>query len=123
MSQAVSHATAELTPKPRPTGPCVMVIFGATGDLTSRKLIPALYNLLKIGLISEQFAIVGTGRDEYSQEKFRGMMAERLRMFATGDLEEKKVDWLVNRIYYCAGSFDDPKLYDRIAETLKTVDE
>ena len=44
-----------------------MVIFGATGDLTSRKLISALYNLIKNGLMSEQFAIVGTGRDDYSQ--------------------------------------------------------
>ena len=122
MSHAVSHALEDV-PKPRPTGPCVMVIFGATGDLTSRKLIPALYNLLKSGLMSEQFAIVGTGRDDYSQDKFRGMMTDRLRMFATSELEESKLEWLVSRIYYCAGSFDDPKLYKTIADTLTMVDE
>jgi len=125
MSQAASHAAVNPpeAPKPKPTGPCVMVIFGATGDLTSRKLIPALYNLLKSGLVSEQFAVVGTGRDDYSEEKFRGMMAERLRLFATGELEESKVEWLVSRIYYSGGAFDDPKLFEKIAEMLKTVDE
>ena len=124
MSHAVTHPAAELTqtPRPRPTGPCVMVIFGATGDLTQRKLIPALYNLLKSGLISDQFAVVGTGRDDYSAEKFRGMMAERLRMFATSELEESKLEWLVSRIYYSGGGFDDPRLYTGIADTLKKVD-
>src|ERR1041384_7002391 len=109
MSHAVSHAAADMTetPRPKPTGPCVMVIFGATGDLTSRKLIPALYNLLKSGLTSEQFAVVGTGGDDYSEEKFRDMMTERLRMFATSELEESKLQWLVNRIYYCAGAVID----------------
>jgi glucose-6-phosphate 1-dehydrogenase len=125
MSHAVTHATPAIaqSPRPRPTGPCIMVIFGATGDLTQRKLIPALYNLLKSGLVSEQFAIVGTGREDYPVEKFRGMMAERLRMFATSELEESKLEWLVGRIYYCGGSFDDPQLYDKIASSLKSIDE
>jgi glucose-6-phosphate 1-dehydrogenase len=124
MSQVVSQPAVEsLTPKPKPTGPCAMVIFGATGDLTSRKLIPALYNLLKSGLVSQQFAIVGTGREDYPVEKFRAMMAERLRVFATSKLEESELEWLVGRIYYCGGSFDDPKLYERLADSLKTVDE
>ncbi|MGH9521916.1 MAG: glucose-6-phosphate dehydrogenase [Terriglobales bacterium] len=124
MNHAVSQPeVAVLTPKPRPAGPCAMVIFGATGDLTSRKLIPALYNLLKGGLVSDQFAIVGTGREEYPVEKFRSMMAERLRVFATSKLEETELEWLVSRIYYCGGSFDDPHLYDGLADTLKTVDE
>src|SRR3954464_3681236 len=104
MSQAVTHAVEQAdTPNPKPTGACVMVIFGATGDLTSRKLIPALYNLLKSGLVSENFAIVGTGREEYPVEKFREMMSERLRMFATSQLEETELQWLVSRIYYCGG--------------------
>src|SRR3954469_11833270 len=116
MSHAVSHAIEDV-PKPKPTGPCVMVIFGATGDLTSRKLIPALYNLLKLGMMSEQFAIVGTGRDDYSQDKYLAMMTDRLSRFATSDLEDNKLEWLVSRICYCAGSFGDPKLYQTIAGT------
>ncbi len=124
MSHAVTHAVPDSTaPKPKPAGPCIMVIFGATGDLTSRKLIPALYNLLRGGLVSDNFAIVGTGREEYPVEKFRQMMSERLRMFATSELEEEKISWLVDRIYYCGGAFDDPELYKKIGDTLKTVDE
>ena len=110
-------------PKPKAAGPCVMVIFGATGDLTSRKLMPALYNLLKLGLISDNFAVVGTGREEYPTDKFRDMMSERLKMFATGQLEEKELQWLVSRIHYCGGAFDNPELYQKIAETLAKVDE
>jgi glucose-6-phosphate 1-dehydrogenase len=125
MSLAVTHPGSERQDirKPKSAGPCVMVIFGATGDLTSRKLIPALYNLLKSGLVSDQFAVVGTGREEYPVDKFRGMMSERLRMFATSELEEGKIEWLVSRIYYCGGAFDDPQLYEKIADTLKTVDQ
>src|ERR1044071_1973503 len=107
MSHAVSHAAADMTetPRPKPTGPCVMVIFGATGDLTSRKLIPALYNLLKSGLMSEQFAVIGTGRDDYTNEKFREIMVEKLRTFATSELDDAKIQWLASRIYYCNGAF------------------
>ena len=56
---------------PPPSGPCAMVIFGATGDLTARKLFPALYNLAKSNLLSREFAIIGVGRSAYSIDQFR----------------------------------------------------
>src|SRR5271169_6957725 len=59
----------------RPAPPCVMVIFGAAGDLTKRKLIPALYNLARSRLLPDQFAIVGVSREEYSIDEFRTRMA------------------------------------------------
>ena len=68
--------TLERTPTgtPRQAGPCVMVIFGATGDLTARKLFPALYNLAKSNLLSREFAIVGIGRNDYTVDQFRQVM-------------------------------------------------
>ena len=56
---------------PPPTGPCVMVIFGGTGDLTARKLFPALYNLVKSKLLPSDFAIVGVGRNDYTAEQYQ----------------------------------------------------
>ena len=53
--------------------------------MTSRKLVPALYNLLKGGLVSERFAIVGIAREQYSEEAFRSMMTQRLKLFVRND--------------------------------------
>jgi glucose-6-phosphate 1-dehydrogenase len=108
--------------KPRQTGPCVMVIFGATGDLTSRKLLPALYNLAKSNLLSREFAIVGIGRNDYSTEAFRQHMGEQLQNFATTKVEPELRDWLLRRLYYVRGEFNDPGLYTRLAQALAEVD-
>src|SRR5947209_13492329 len=85
---------------PSPAGRCVMVIFGATGDLTGRKLMPALYNLARSRLLSEDFAVVGVSRNEYSLEQFRQMMSDKLESFASGTLDEQLRNWLLTRIYY-----------------------
>src|SRR5215469_13672435 len=108
---------------PPPSGPCVMVIFGATGDLTARKLMPALYNLAKSNLLSREFAIVGVGRSEYSIEAFRQMMAKKLRSFATTQVDSDLVEWLCRRIYFVSGEFSDPQLYTRLEQTLAEVDK
>ena len=66
--------------------PCIMVIFGASGDLTKRLLMPAVYNLACDGLLAENFAILGTGRSEMSEEEFRDSMTgedDGLRAFHT----------------------------------------
>ena len=62
----------------RPGDPCVMVIFGASGDLTRRKLIPALYNLGKNQLLSREFAVVGVAHDAMSSEEFRAKLKQDL---------------------------------------------
>ncbi len=108
--------------KPRQTGPCVMVIFGATGDLTSRKLFPALYNLAKSNLLSREFAIVGIGRNDYSTEAFRQQMGEQLQNFATTKVEPELRDWLLRRLYYVRGEFNESGLYTRLAQALAEVD-
>ncbi|MGH9781953.1 MAG: glucose-6-phosphate dehydrogenase, partial [Candidatus Acidiferrales bacterium] len=107
----------------RPAGPCVMVIFGIGGDLTKRKLFPALYNLAKDELLPKDFAIVGIGRGEVSTPDFQKKIAQELHEFATSDVDPALVDWLTERLYYHVGNFQDPAAYKSLAELLATVDK
>ncbi len=63
----------------KPADPCVMVIFGAAGDLTQRKLLPALYNLAKYQLLSREFAVIGVARNPMTTDEFRKKIAEDLQ--------------------------------------------
>ena len=67
--------------------PCVMVIFGASGDLTRRKLIPALYNLARSQLLSREFAVIGLARSPMSSEDYRKKVSEDMKQFATGEID------------------------------------
>ena len=91
----------------RLAGPCVMVIFGIGGDLTKRKLAPALYNLAKDNLLPKEFAIVGVGRGSISTPDFQKKIAQVLREFASTDFERALVDWLTVRLYYHVGNFQE----------------
>jgi glucose-6-phosphate 1-dehydrogenase len=123
LEKELPDQAAPAAPRPPQTGPCVMVIFGATGDLTSRKLFPALYNLAKSNLLSREFAIVGVGRSEYSVEQFRQIIGEKLQSFATSKIDNDLRDWLLKRVYFVAGEFSDPHLYTTLAEKLAEVDK
>ncbi|HMS43171.1 MAG TPA: glucose-6-phosphate dehydrogenase, partial [Pyrinomonadaceae bacterium] len=89
---------------------CVMVIFGATGDLTKRKLFPALYNLAKEGFLPENFAIAGVGRQELGTEDFRLQILADLKEFVGEKLDKDLSKWFEERIYYTGGDFDDDKI-------------
>src|SRR5262249_59370965 len=80
-------------PGGRPGDPCVMVIFGASGDLTRRKLIPALYNLGKHHLLSREFAVVGVARDSMSTDDFRAKLKQDLQQFADVGLDSDLQEW------------------------------
>ena len=71
----------------KPADPCVMVIFGAAGDLTQRKLIPALYNLAKAELLPREFAIVGLARGAMSTEDFRKKVSDDIQHYAGKDVD------------------------------------
>ena len=109
--------------RPRQTGACAMVIFGASGDLTARKLFPALYNLLQSNMLSHDFAIVGVARNDVNTQQFRQQIGEQLMKFATGKVDPELRDWLLARTYYCAGEFQDPKTYEKLGQTLAEVDK
>jgi glucose-6-phosphate 1-dehydrogenase len=107
----------------RPGDPCVVVIFGAAGDLTKRKLIPALYNLLRTKFLPDKFAIVGVTAATYSDEDFREKLTAEINEFATTKVEPQLWKSLVPRIYYQAGDFLDANLYKRLIDKLAAVDK
>jgi glucose-6-phosphate 1-dehydrogenase len=107
----------------QPAPPCIMVLFGATGDLTKRKLMPTLYNLSVSGLLPEQFAVIGLSRVELGEQDFRNDMAENLAHFAPGPLDREHADKLIGRLYYMAGELTDPETFQRLKEKLAAVAE
>ncbi len=101
-----------------------MVIFGATGDLTKRKLFPALYNLAKGDFLPHTFAIIGVGRQEMTTEEFRAQTTANFKEFLPHPPDQKLVDWFEERIYYTGGDFDDDKtLFGDIKVLLGTACE
>ncbi len=107
----------------RPGDPCVMVIFGAAGDLTRRKLIPALYNLASEQLLSREFAVVGLARAQMSTEEFRAKVSEDMKQFATGPVDSDLWEWFVRRMHYVPGNFNDSNAYAQLKTTLEKVDK
>jgi glucose-6-phosphate 1-dehydrogenase len=107
----------------RPGDPCVMVIFGAAGDLTRRKLIPALYNLAKAHLLSREFAVVGIARTQMSTDDFRKKTSEDIKQFAGAQVDRDLWEWFVRRMHYIPGDFRDKRIYPELKDTLQKVDK
>ena len=105
-----------------PANPCVMVILGAAGDLTKRKLIPALYNLAKEGLLSPDFAVIGVARREMSTEEFREKISHDAREYATDGFDPKLWEQLSSHLHYVCGHFDDDSVYRQLQERLAQID-
>jgi glucose-6-phosphate 1-dehydrogenase len=106
----------------RPGDPCVMVIFGASGDLTRRKLIPALYNLGKNQLLSQEFAVVGVAKDVMTTDDFRAKLKQDLQQFADVQIDAKLEEWFQSRMYYMAGDFGSAQTFQQLKELLQKVD-
>jgi len=104
-----------------PAGPCAMVIFGAAGDLAKRMLLPAIYNLARSKLLPDQFAVVGISIEPYSSEEFRQRATENMREFTAGSIDEDVWGWIVNRMHYVSGDFQDAGLYAKLKATLDQV--
>jgi glucose-6-phosphate 1-dehydrogenase len=108
---------------PAPGDPCVMVIFGASGDLTKRLLMPALYNLACDGLLPDRFALVGCAREAYSSDTFRDAMTHHLRTFCTRDVFDVDVwDRLSQRLFYLPGSVEDLATFRRLRRLVRQLD-
>lgn len=115
--------TTEQTGAGRAGDPCVMVVFGGAGDLTKRKLLPALYNLATENLLSREFAIVALAREPMSTEQFREKFRQDIKQFATGALSDDLTEWFVRRLYYLAGEFGDANSYAKLKEALLQADK
>jgi glucose-6-phosphate 1-dehydrogenase len=122
MAQTETQSVAARPRVGRVADPCVMVIFGVSGDLTRRKLIPALYNLASQQLLSREFAIIGVGRTPMTTDEARKKYSEDFKQFITGTIDPDLWDWFVRRLHYVNGDFNDPATYDKLKETLGKVD-
>ncbi len=108
-------------PKPERAGPCALVIFGASGDLTKRLLFPSLYNLARDGLLPEGFAVIGFARQPNDDESFRGQFRSAVR--ANCDNTDAGVlEWLAARLYYVQSDFAEQPGYVQLAARLAEMD-
>ncbi len=110
-----------LTARPQPK-PCTVVIFGATGDLTMRKLLPALYNLAADGDLPPSTAIVGFARREKTDEAFRTEMETAVRKFSRQTVRDELWSSFGKGIYYHKSEFHDDAGYERLAQRLDAID-
>jgi glucose-6-phosphate 1-dehydrogenase len=106
-----------------PVHPTSLVIFGATGDLAHRKLLPALYNLAHEGQLPERFEVIGVGRRTHEDEEFRDTVLDSIGRFSRRRPDKNVLDGLLSELRYVQGSFDDDSIYEQLSETLKEFDE
>ncbi len=107
----------------RVADPSVFVIFGATGDLTKRKLLPALFRLVKQRLIPAEFAILGNARHATSDDEFRARMKEAWTEFGDDEsIDESTWESFASRIFYVEGDLNDPETYRRLKARLEEIE-
>src|SRR5687768_9718078 len=99
-----------------PVPPTTLVIFGATGDLARRKLLPAIYNLAHEGALPERFNLIGVSRGELTDDQFREDAREAIAEFSRRAVDDQVLTSLSSRMRYVAGSFDDDAMYARLSE-------
>ena len=113
-----------------PAPPCAMVIFGAAGDLTKRLVVPALYELVRAGRLSQQFRLVGVDLAAKTAKEWADGLAEMMRAFvgqssaefALDRLDEEAWGWLAGRMSYVQGDLTDAALYRRLGDHLQELD-
>jgi len=106
-----------------PVHPTSLVIFGATGDLAHRKLLPALYNLAHEGSLPERFELIGISRSKMSHDEFREGARESIERFSRRRPDPDVLKGLLSDMRYLPGSFDDGEVYGEIGRTLAEFDE
>ncbi|MGI8908704.1 MAG: glucose-6-phosphate dehydrogenase [Candidatus Sumerlaeaceae bacterium] len=124
MTGIVPESTAAQAPDAyeQPAGPCVVVIFGASGDLTKRKLMPALYNLGAQQMFPKEFAIMGAARSPKNDETFRQDMHAALQEFGTQKLDGEYWTEFEPKLHYTQGQYDDPESFAVLKARLEEID-
>ncbi len=128
MSTVAPQRTSEENPlveglERLPVHPTALVIFGATGDLAHRKLLPALYNLAHEGSLPERFELVGVSRSDHPDENFQQMARESIERFSRRTPDSAVLDGLVAGMRYVPGAFDDDNVYSQLHQVLGEFDE
>ncbi|HSB38554.1 MAG TPA: glucose-6-phosphate dehydrogenase [Gaiellaceae bacterium] len=106
----------------RTADPCALVIFGASGDLTRRKLFPALYSLALRGLLPERFGVVGVARSRESDDEFRERMKHAVQEFGRDEFKDETWDWLAEGMRYVSTDFADEQGEDGVLAALDELD-
>jgi glucose-6-phosphate 1-dehydrogenase len=120
-SSTESNPLREGLPRSRVPEPCAVVLFGATGDLTHRKLMPALYNLARAGHLPAECAIVGYARRDWDDNAFRNEMETSLRKDNVPDFDDIWPQF-APRLVFASGTFDDETAYANLKAKLEAVD-
>ncbi len=104
--------------------PCVVVIFGASGDLTHRKLLPSLYSLTCEGLLPEHFSVVGVARSSLDDDSFRAKVKKGIKAFSRLKPDRcGKWDDFSQRLFFLQGDYDNPQTYEALSKRLAEIDE
>ncbi len=106
-----------------PVHPTTLVIFGATGDLAKRKLLPAIYNLAHEGALPERFNLIGVSRSDIPHGDFQDMARESITQFSRRAADEQVLSRLLERMRYVPGTFDDDSVYDTLEQEAKAFDD
>lgn len=101
----------------------VLVIFGASGDLTYRKLIPAIFDLYLQKTLPKNFAVLGVARSEFSDQTFRDKMKDGLKQFSTRNAEESAIDEFIKLVHYQSIETDNADDYVKVKDRLKAIDQ
>ncbi len=107
---------------PRVAGPCVLVMFGVTGDLARKKLMPAVYDLANRGLLPPGFSLVGYARRDWADEDFAQLTYESVKEHARTPFRENVWQQLSEGVRFVQGDFDDDAAFDRLAQTVRLLD-
>ena len=108
--------------RPSTAQPCTLIIFGASGDLTRRKLLPALYNLLLDGLLPSNYAVLGLGRKALSDDEFRGIARDGIEQFSRQTMNTEKWTDFQSRLFYINGEIDDSATFKQMKERLNDIE-
>lgn len=106
-----------------PVPPTTLAIFGVTGDLAHRKLLPAIYNLAHEGALPERFNLVGIARSLDDEEHFRREAGQWIEQYSRRPPDRAVLDGLLSRLHYIQASFDDPAAFTQLSEHLKRFDD
>jgi glucose-6-phosphate 1-dehydrogenase len=106
-----------------PVAPCTMTIFGATGDLTKRLLLPSLYNLVALKVLPDSFRLFGVAHEDWDDAKFRDHIATTLKQFWGADVDSALVSWITQRSSYQGANFDDPASFDALKPTFDRIEK
>ncbi|MBA2763765.1 MAG: glucose-6-phosphate dehydrogenase [Thermoleophilaceae bacterium] len=105
-----------------PVHPTTLTIFGGTGDLAQRKLLPAIYNLAHEGALPERFNLIGVSRSDKPHEDFQAEATEWIERFSRRKVDPKVLAKLMENVRYIPGTFDDPGVFEALEETLDAFD-